>query len=42
MSDFDKYVLELEENAKKNRKNKEYDDNDWFSKEYWETQLDEF
>lgn len=35
-------IRQLEENAKKNRKNKEYNDNDWFSKEYWETQLDEF
>lgn len=33
-------IKELENNARKNRK-KEYNENDWFSKEYWETELDE-
>ena len=35
-------IRQLEENNRKNRKFKEYDENDWFSKEYWETELEEF
>lgn len=35
-------IRQLEENNRKNCKFKEYDENDWFSKEYWETELEEF